>query len=369
MSAPPARVTRDQLGSFLSRAAAGRVPISGSIAMTHRCNLRCVHCYLGDERNPESAARELDTSFWLSVVDQIAEAGCLNLLITGGEPLLRNDFAEVYTRAKRRGLLVTVFTNGTRLDETLLRLFSELPPWLVEVSLYGGSKETYDRVTAVPGAWERCLAGVDVLCAAGVRVALKTVILKGNQLEVAAMRRMAEDRGAGFRVDPAVFPCRDGDQSPLEHRIPPAQAVAIEMQDLGRLQGTTEFYERMRGLPSDDRLYSCLAGTTAFHVDPGGMLRPCLMVAGHGFDLRQGSFRSGWEGVLLMFREIEAPQGYECNSCERRFLCGLCPAQTSLETGSPQVKSEYHCALGRERERVIVRETERTTPGKEAMEQ
>ena len=355
MSADLPRVSRDQVASFLGRAAAGRVPITGSIAMTNRCNLRCVHCYLGDERSPASAARELETAFWLSVVDQIAEAGCLNLLITGGEPFLRPDFAEVYTRAKRRGMLVTVFTNGTRLDDALLGLFSELPPWLVEVSLYGATKETYDRVTTVAGAYEKCMAGVDALCAAGVRVGLKTVILKGNQHEVDVMHDMAEARGARFRVDPAVFPCRDGNQSPVEHRIPPAEAVAMEMNDPRRRQGTADYYDRMRTLPAADRLYSCMAGLTGFHVDPDGTLQPCLMVSGHGFDLRSGTFRTGWEAVLSRFQEVKAPPGYECNSCERRFLCGLCPAQASLETGSPHRKSEYYCALGREREQAISR--------------
>lgn len=368
MSSVPTRVPREEMGAFLGRAAAKRVPLSGSIAMTHRCNLRCVHCYLGDDRSPGSAARELDTAFWLSVVDQIAEAGCLTLLITGGEPFLRPDFAEVYTRAKKRGLLVTVFTNGTRLDDALIRLFTELPPWLVEVSLYGASRETYDQVTTVPGAWERCVAGIDALCATGVRVGLKTVILKGNRHEMDAMRKMAEARGASFRVDPALFPCFDGDPAPMEHRIPAADAVAIEMQDPRRLRSAVEFYDRVHDLPAYDKLYSCGAAQTAFHVVPEGRLQPCLMVNGHGYDLRTGSFREGWEVELLRFREIEAPPGYECNSCERRFLCGLCPAQAELETGSPHAKSEFYCSLGREREQAIARESGRIRPGKEAIE-
>lgn len=368
MSSLPARVPREEMGAFLGRAAASRLPVSGSIAMTHRCNLRCVHCYLGDDRSPSSASRELDTAFWLSVVDQVAEAGCLNLLITGGEPFLRPDFAEVYTRAKKRGMLVSVFTNGTRLDDALVGLFSDLPPWLVEVSLYGASKETYDLVTTVPGAWEKCLAGVDALCAAGVRVGLKTVVLQGNRHEVAAMREMAASRGASFRVDPAIFPCFDGDPAPMEQRIPAAEAVAIEMEDPRRLASAVAYFGKVRELPSYDKLYSCMAGQTAFHIVPEGRLQPCLMVNGHGYDLRKGSFREGWEGELFRFRQIEAPPGYECNSCERRFLCGLCPAQASLETGSPHAKSEFYCSLGREREQAIVREAGRLLPGKETVE-
>lgn len=366
MTSLPARVPREEMGAFLGRAAAARVPLSGSIAMTHRCNLRCVHCYLGDERSPGSAARERDTAFWLSVVDQIAEAGCLNLLITGGEPFLRGDFAEVYTRAKKRGMLVTVFTNGTRLDDGLVRLFTDLPPWLVEISLYGASRETFDRVTTVPGAWERCISGVDALLGAGIRVALKTVILQGNRHEVAQMRRMAEERGASFRVDPAIFPRLDGDQAPLGLRLPAFEAVAIEMDGRGKVRSTAEAWERTRTIPASDKLYTCAAGQTAFHVEPNGTLHPCMMVSGYGFDLGGGSFREGWEVALAGFHEIEAPPGYECNSCERRSLCGLCPAQAALETGSPHRKSGYYCALGEERQRVLESESGRERAGEKA---
>jgi uncharacterized radical SAM superfamily Fe-S cluster-containing enzyme len=99
------------------RAVAERVPLSGSLAMTHRCHLRCVHCYLGQERFAP-AGGELETGFWLSIVDQLADAGCLNLLVTGGEPLLRPDLPEVYTRAIRRGILLSLFTNGILIDES-----------------------------------------------------------------------------------------------------------------------------------------------------------------------------------------------------------------------------------------------------------
>ena len=243
----------------------------------------------------------------------------------------------------------------TRLDDALVRLFSELPPRKVEVSLYGASPETYDRVTAVAGSFDRCLAGVDALRAAGVQVALKTVILTANRHEVAAMRRMAQDRDAGFRVDPAVFPRRDGDLSPLGLRVSPEEAVAIEMQDAKRAEGAAALYEKLRSSKPDDHLFTCMAGKTGFHVDPAGRLQPCLMVNGGGFDLREGSFREGWEGSLQAFREIRALPGYECNSCERRFLCGLCPAQAGMETGSPHLKSEYYCSLGRERELALSR--------------
>ena len=137
-----------------------RVPVSGSIELTRFCNLKCVHCYIRPVSAEEvRSTTELDTGTWLAIIDQIAEAGCLNLLITGGEPMLRSDFPAIYSHAKKKGLLVTVFTNGTLVTEEAAALFRELPPQSVEVTVYGASKQTYEGITGVAGSYERSLAG------------------------------------------------------------------------------------------------------------------------------------------------------------------------------------------------------------------
>ncbi len=349
LSPSPDDVVRRTMGALLERARTERVPLNGSLAMTHRCHLRCVHCYLGDERHAPLETRERDTAFWRSLVDQVAEAGCLNLLITGGEPLLRRDFAEVYTHAARRGILVTVFTNATLVDERIVSLFDEVSPEMIEVSLYGASAAVYEQITGVPGSYRRCLAGVDALLARGISVALKTVVMRENLHEVPEMRRLAEERRVPFRLDAAIFPCRDGCRAPLDHRIPPEVAAALELEDEALLRRTVEYFRKVRGIPPEDRLFSCAGGLTGFHVDPEGTLLPCLMATTHGFDLGQGSFREGWDSVLPGFREQRVEPGYRCHECEKRFLCGVCPAQAGMETGSPQLKAEYLCALGEAR--------------------
>ncbi len=340
---------RARLLAMFDRAARERVPVSGSIAMTHRCHLRCLHCYLGPERYAPPEGGERDTAFWLSVIEQVAEAGCLNLLITGGEPLLRSDFAEIYALARGRGLLVTVFTNGTLVDDRIVALFDELPPEMVEITLYGASAPCYERVTGAPGSYARCLSGVDTLLGKDVVVGLKAVILTENSHEIPAMREMARARGVPFRVDAALFPDRDGRRLPLEHRIAPAEAVSIEMQDERLLARTAEYHRQTLGAPAGDRLFGCMAGVTGFHVDPRGTLLPCLMVSTHGFDLRRGSFREGWGGVLSSFSEQAVAPGYECHACDKRFLCGVCPAQAGMETGSVFRKAEYLCRLAEAR--------------------
>jgi radical SAM protein with 4Fe4S-binding SPASM domain len=174
---------------------------------------------------------------------------------------------------------------------------------------------------------------------------------------------MAAERGSDFRLDPALFPCRDGHRGPLDHRIPPEEAVAIEKEDRKLYEKAAAYFEKVRDLPPPERLYSCMAGVTAFHVDPVGTLLPCLMVTSHGFDLRRGSFLAGWREVIPRFREQTVTSEFECHRCETRVVCGACPAMFSMETGSAQRKTEYICRLGRERHRAILDVNDSTAGG------
>ena len=123
MDCPETVLTNDNdyLEKFRLKAVEKRIPVSGSIELTYRCNLRCIHCYLDRRSNLESTiARELTTQQIIAIIDQISDAGCLFLLLTGGEPLSRNDFPEIYRHAKKRGMILTVFTNGTLITDTIL---------------------------------------------------------------------------------------------------------------------------------------------------------------------------------------------------------------------------------------------------------
>ncbi len=174
----------DYLSRLSRQAAAAGIPLSASLELTERCNLHCVHCYLGDQDAlRKNRVRELNTAQWLDIINQIADLGCLYLLITGGDPLLRKDFAEIYAHARRRGLLVMVFTNGTLVTDAIVDLFRELPPFKVEITLYGATSATYETITGVPGSYQHCLAGIEELRALGLDLRLKTILMKPNQQE------------------------------------------------------------------------------------------------------------------------------------------------------------------------------------------
>ena len=352
-SQTPWPTNEDYLRAFNKKVTQRRIPLSGTLALTHRCNLKCVHCYLGEQTSSsENLEKELDTTQWKHLIDEITEAGCLYLLITGGEPLLRDDFNDIYRHAKTNGLLVTLFTNGTLITENTLALFDELPPKTVEISLYGATRETYERITRVRGSYEKCIKNIRRLIDFKINVKLKTLLMRLNQHEFFDMENMAKAYGIKFRFDSAVFPGIDGDRAPLRLRVDVEDAVEKEFSDHHRLQQWKDYYMRMRDLPVSDNLYPCGAGLTHFHIDPFGNLQPCLMVTGLKYNLINGNtninsrFLTGWKKIIPRIREKKAGTDNPCYTCEKRTLCSFCPAFFKLENGKEDLCSEYLCAMG-----------------------
>ncbi|MEL6545907.1 MAG: radical SAM protein, partial [Myxococcota bacterium] len=219
------------LEQFQARTRKQRIPLAGMLELTSRCNLRCVHCYLGDQDAQHAKrAQEMDTERVKGLLEEMAAAGTLYLTLTGGDPMMRKDFAEIYVHAIKLGFLVTVFCDGVLVTEKVQKLFAEYRPWGVEVSIYGATEATYEAVTQVKGSFKKCLRGIERLLSVGLTVRLKTVLMTANEHELPDMREIAARYGVGFRFDSAIFPCLpDSSKEPLQLRVEPEVAVEHEM--------------------------------------------------------------------------------------------------------------------------------------------
>ncbi|MFB3904883.1 MAG: radical SAM protein [Acidobacteriota bacterium] len=343
----------DDFGSLeqlQARAWRERVPLDGSIEITRRCNLDCVHCYLGrNHGDSRTAGERLTTPRILALLDEIAEAGCLFLLLTGGEPLLHPDFELIYRRAKANGLLVTVFTNGTVVTPETADLFAAWPPQAVEITLYGAGRETYRRLTGSGAAFDKCLAGVALLKERGVTVRLKTVLLTVNLRDVESMERIAAGSGLDFRFDPVISECRDGDPGPVQLRLSPDRIIDLEFNTAEKIGAWRKYVKSNRWKPDPDLLYNCAAGAMTFHVAANGVMYPCMMVPDLGFDLMAGTFKEGWESMAPI-RHRKAPSDYACNHCETRNLCNFCPPAVAADR---ERGLSFCCDVSRKRVEVL----------------
>lgn len=336
----------EYITAFNEKSARLRIPLSGSLDLTYRCNLRCVHCYLAGDR-AHTDQKEMDTGKILSIIDEITEAGCLHFLITGGEPLLRGDFPEIYSHAKKKGLLVTIFTNGTLITEKTLELFEDLPPYTVEISLYGATAPTYEKITGMYGSFEKCMHSIRQLHDRNVHVRVKTILMTLNSHEFLSIQNIAKEFGIKFRFDAAIFPCKNGDKVPLKLRVSPEDAIEKDFSDAERALSWEKYFERVQGQSLSDTLYTCGAGVTGFHIDPYGALKPCLMIKNITCDLSKNSFLTGWHDIISTVRNKKAGGDvYRCHQCEKINICGFCPAFFEWENGLEDVRSDYLCAMG-----------------------
>jgi radical SAM protein with 4Fe4S-binding SPASM domain len=259
---------------------------------------------------------------------------------------LRKDFAEIYAHARKNGLLLTVFSNGTLITIEILELFSQFPPKTVEISLYGATAATYEKVTGVKGSYEKCLKGIQRLLDYEIKLKLKTILMTLNRHEFFDMENMAKAYGVKFRFDAAIFPCTNGNKTPIGLRVRPEEVIEKEFSDDDRSRQWKDFFERMKGFSVSNTLYNCGTGLTSFHIDAYGRLQPCLMVSNLQYDLLKGSFLEGWQDVIPLIRQKKAGDVYVCNKCEKMALCGFCPGFFELENGAEDIISEYLCTIG-----------------------
>lgn len=323
------------------------IPIEGSLELTFRCNLRCIHCYCV---HCQWEDQELTTQEIYSAIDQMVDAGCLWLLLTGGEPIIRKDFIDIYLYAKRKGLIITVFTNGLLIDKGLCEVFRATPPFLLEMTLYGMSDETYYRIAGSRKGFTHFTRSCDLLEQYGVGYRLKTMIQRRNHKELAAMQAFARERGRAFRYDAEVHARLDGQDVASSVRLSPEEILEVETNE--DPEKTVEVWLSSRDERRhlyDNELFFCAAGKTSFNIDPFGNMSMCSRVRRPTFSLRSISFKEGWAQLVRLGKE-KAPQHMVCRSCRYIDFCRTCPVAYDLDQ---ELREKEFCSLAGARASVI----------------
>jgi radical SAM protein with 4Fe4S-binding SPASM domain len=328
-----------------------RAPLEVSIEVTRRCPLECLHCYnnlpMGDV---DARNRELTKEEHFKLLDDLVDLGAFWLLYSGGEIFARKDFLEIYTYAKQKGFLITLFTNGILINERIADHLLEYPPFAIEITLYGRTKKTYEALTGIPGSYERCLRGIELLRDRRLPLKLKTVPTTINKHEVFAMKKFAEEElGVEFKFDAQVNPRIDCSQSPLAVRLAPEEVVALDLHSPKAAQEYRQLAERdltaAPALSSIDTVYFCGGGMYSFAINPYGGMTICLISQQESYNVRQGNVREGWEKFLNAVRTRKRTRLTKCVQCRIQSLCGMCPANGELENGEKESPVPFLCEV------------------------
>jgi MoaA/NifB/PqqE/SkfB family radical SAM enzyme len=304
------------------------------IELTERCNNDCIHCCINlPASDHEARARELPAAEIKRILDQAAGLGCLTVRYTGGEPLLRGDFEELYLYARRLGIKVLLFTNARLLTPRLADLFAKVPPlWPIHVSVYGMRAESYEAVTRAPGSFVQFRRGVALLLERQVPFLVKGVVLPPTRAEKAEFEAWA-----------ATIPCMEGlpsyamffdlrgrrDDPEKNREIRSLRATAEEglrflaTDPESYAKETVEFCRKFMR-PAGDRLFTCGAGQGVC-VDAYGRFQACMNLRAPelSYDLRQGTLRDALENLIPRLQAMKASNPEYLARCARCFLHGL----------------------------------------------
>ena len=335
------------------------------VELTERCDNDCVHCCINLPAGDSAARRrEMTTEQVREILRQAADLGCLQVRFTGGEPLLRADFAELYVFARRLGLRVLVFTNARRITPELADLWAEVPPLVdVEVSVYGMHAASYEAVSRAAGSFAQFRRGVDLLLDRAVPFIVKGALLPANRPEIDEFATWAATMPGKTRLSAfsQFFGLRNRRDDAVKNRLirsvraTPEEGLAVLTRDPDAYRAEmTQFAARFVGAPGD-RLFTCGAGHNVC-VDAYGCAQPCMGLRAPEFavDLLAGGEAAGGAALAAALDGSQALKGLRatdpeylrrCARCFLKGLCEQCPATSWSVHGTLDTPVEYLCEV------------------------
>lgn len=301
------------------------------VELTYKCNIRCVHCYAEAPSRTHSRA-EFTVEELAKLMDDLKDAGCLILGLTGGEPLTRPDLSDILQEAAKRHFSIRLLTNGTALNPKIVADLQQLPVRSVEVSVFASSPSEHDSVAGVPGAYEKTMRGIRLLTDAGVKTCLRHVVVGRNAQWSHELRAMAETLGAtylntcGF-LHPSVYGSRH-----FMNLLPP-------IEDIKQLV-TSGIIPVPYG-PED-----CSPARLRCAVTPFGDVKPCELLPITFGNVKQEHIIRIWQSEAMNeFRKEARKKDPDCVGCTASQQCLRCPAGSYLATGSLTKPIPFVCNL------------------------
>lgn len=337
-----------------------RIPLNGTFELSPVCNFSCRMCYVRKtvKEVRESPRGILTLDDWRRIAREAREAGMLELLLTGGEPLLWPDFWTLYEELIDMGFLISINTNGSLIDEKAIARFMKRPPQRINITLYGASDATYKRLCGVDGVFTKVDFAIRGLLAAGLTVKLNCSLTPDNARDVDRIVDYAKERNTRLSLATYMFPPirRDPTQIGVNARFTPEESSQYMMRYLRRNRGEERFYRYVKtildgkskplGLDEDcldpvDGQIRCKAGRASFWISWDGWLLPCGMMPEPKVDLKGQRFSDAWAKLTELAAAIRL-SGL-CEKCPSREICHPCAAIAYAETGQFSGIPTYRC--------------------------
>jgi heme b synthase len=320
---------------------------------TRNCNLACVHCRASATTGPHSG--ELDTSEAYTLLDQISQVAKPIVILTGGEPLLRNDIFDIAAYGTQKGLRMVMAPNGTLITEAVAKKLVTAGIKRISISLDGATPETHDSFRMVKGAFQGAVQAMQIAQKVGLDFQINTTITKTNLDQIPKIQELAVNLGAVAHHIFLLVPTGRGkyivdreinaveyeqtlnwfydqkDNTPLELKATCAPHYYRILRQRAKQEGTSVNF-KSHGLDAVTR--GCLGGIGFCFVSHRGEVQPCGFLTVNCGNVRERSFADIWRNsdIFVALRDYDKLQG-KCGLCEFKRVCGGCRARAFEATG------------------------------------
>ncbi len=345
------------------KATANHVPINAILELTPLCNMNCDMCFVrldADEMKQKGRLRSAEE--WIRLGKEMRDAGTLFVLFTGGEPLMHPEFKRIYIAFKRMGMILTVNTNGTKIDELWADFFAEYPPRRINLTLYGKDEETYQRLCHYPAGFQKALRAIRLLQERNVDVKVNGSITSENVEDIDELFSIVDQMDTVWKFDTYMYPASRERNILFDEksRLTPEDAAVARVKLMEKRMGKKDFHtfarqflQRSKAEPGECTAggVRCRAGKSSFTVNWQGMIRPCVMLSIPEEPVFDVGFQIAWTRILQQFENLRTSP--ECNACTVRKVCQTCAACAVLETGRFEGVPEYMCRYTKETIRLL----------------
>lgn len=336
------------------------------IELTERCDNNCVHCFINKPEDDKSKLKkELSTAELKRIIFQAASLGALLVKFSGGEPLLRSDFKELYLFTRNLGLKVVLFTNANLINPDLIKLFQKVAPLVpINVSLYGMSRKCHESITRKKGSYKKARLGIRRLLRAKIPFIVKTVNLPQNDKELKGLihwiKGLPWSEQTASSVSFLLLHCRrDRKKSDVikELRLSPQEYVALFSHTEGFIKQRQQYFAQNNRL-FGNRIFNCGIKGGVICLDAYGYLQPCMLLRESScvYNLKKGSLK---EALNVFFPKVlnrKSSNPIYLNRCARCFLkciCEQCPGKSWIEHGNLDTPINYCCQIAHCEARVL----------------
>jgi radical SAM protein with 4Fe4S-binding SPASM domain len=317
--------------------------------LTFKCSLHCRHCYTDCYNQPDYINKELKTAEVKFILDKLYKANVLWLCFSGGDPLARRDFLDIYSYAKSKGFLITLFTSGYSVTQEIVRFLKKSPPFMIEITLNAVTKELYERISQVVGSFDKSIQGIKLIEQAHLPLKIKTQVTKDNLKELPKIKKFIAQMNLKYQP---VFQWilrgqLNGNPYPYDLRISPSEYLAFSYPEY-LSEDDCQFYRNLSSRTLSNKLFSCeLEIRDRVQIDPYGNIFLCNFIRKPNFSLLKEGVQSAQEKLLSLIRNRKFSRVSKCGNCNLRKLCHWCPGKAYLEKGNFDSSIDYYCQLAK----------------------